>query len=102
MSKYSVILLKELIETKGEETAQSILSTFLCPKNPDIEFFLKNKAIGFELQRISSTHLVFNKNASKPILLGYFTLGYISKQMYDCSNYECIWKVKKAYIALWY
>ena len=75
MSRYTVTTLKELIEIQGEERVTSILSDYLSPKNSDIEDFLKYKAVLFDRQRISSTHLVFRRSVSQPILVGYFTLA---------------------------
>ena len=51
------------------------LSTYVCPKNKDIEEFLLTKAIDFALQGIAQTHLVVVDTARGPELLGYFTLA---------------------------
>ena len=68
MSRYTVTTLKELIEIQGEERVTSILSDYLSPKNSDIKNFLKFKAVLFDRQRISSTHLVFCRSVSQPNL----------------------------------
>jgi|GEM_PF-6331513 len=47
MSGISVILLRDLIEEMGEDFARSTLSSFLSPKNPDVENFLHRNAIEF-------------------------------------------------------
>ena len=64
-------MLKEL----GEDKLKIILSTYLCPYNQDIEYFLSDKAIEFSRQRIAATHLVFTSYKTKPVLIGYFTLA---------------------------
>ena len=52
------------------------LSEFSCPKNKDVETFLKNKAILMTKAGIAQTHLVFAKNTNgKQCLVGYFALA---------------------------
>ncbi|MBQ9200646.1 MAG: GNAT family acetyltransferase [Lachnospiraceae bacterium] len=62
-----------LIEDYGEEFVQKTLEEFFCPKNPEIENFLHQKAITFAKRRISITYLVFDE---KMQLIGYFTLTH--------------------------
>ncbi len=50
-----------------------VLSGFSCPKNPDVEHFLKNSAIEFTKKSQSVTYLVFSVESKE--LLGYFTLA---------------------------
>ncbi len=57
-----------------------ILSSFSCPKDLDIEDFLKNKnkAIQLEKLSLSRTYLIFDEeqlNQEKFLLLGFFTLA---------------------------
>ena len=59
ISGYKVISLNDLIEQLGEERVDSILSSFSCPLNEDVEQFLRTKAMVFDNQSISRTHLVF-------------------------------------------
>ena len=53
------IKLNELIEAIGEEKVKSILSSFVCPLNKDVEDFLRNKAIVFSARNFAKTNLVF-------------------------------------------
>ncbi|MDR2162814.1 MAG: N-acetyltransferase [Clostridiales Family XIII bacterium] len=53
---------------------QSLLSTFSSRYDPDIEQFLKERAIDFSNRGIARTHLVMLRTVDTPILLGYFTL----------------------------
>lgn len=73
---YKRILLSELISEAGEKNAENILSCFSCPKDPDIDNFLKKNAIDFAKRGITSTHLVFcesdDADGIGPILVGYF------------------------------
>ena len=56
MTGYWQASLKDMIDVRGEAVMQNELSRFSCPLNPDIEYFIKAKAIEFEkwdlLQRI--------------------------------------------------
>lgn len=74
-SGYLCISLLDMIENLGESYVNGILSSFLCPKNHDVEDFLKNKAIVFSQQGISVTHLVFCETSEKLALVGYFCLS---------------------------
>lgn len=56
----------------------SILSSFCCEKDPEIEDFLKNKAVEFEKLNKSRTYIVFDEERllnGEPIILGYFSLS---------------------------
>lgn len=77
MSGYIGINLRDIIrdEELGESAAKSILSQFSCPLNPDVEHFLKNSAIVFTKQSISSTYLIFASYKGEYVLVGYFTLA---------------------------
>ena len=63
------------MEESGEDAAKGILSSFSCPLNPDVENFLKYKAIEFAKQGLSQTHLVFASYRDEIVLVGYFTLA---------------------------
>lgn len=75
MGGYQIIHLSDMVEALGEDEVKSILSTFSCPLNKDVENFLKSKAITFSKQGIAKTHLVFTTYKGKPCLIGYFTLA---------------------------
>lgn len=75
MSGYIGINLKEMLEQIGEVETKSILSDFSCPLNPDVENFLRNTAIEFSKQGISSTYLVMASYKEKYVLVGYYTLS---------------------------
>ena len=57
----------------GEPALNELLSGFSCPKNPDVERFLKKSAIEFTKKNQSVTYLVVS--AEDVRLLGYFTLA---------------------------
>lgn len=61
-SKYSVINIRRYLKNDnpkiGEDRLLQVLSGFSCPKNPDLELFLKNSSI--DLQRKTSLlHILF-------------------------------------------
>ena len=64
-----------LIEAVGEDRVSEILSQFSCPLNPDVEAFIRRKAISFAKQGYSQTHLVFASYRQERVLAGYFTLA---------------------------
>lgn len=59
----------------GESAVKSLLSSFSCPLNPDVEHFLKHTAIEFAKQSISSTYLILASYQDKYVLAGYFSLA---------------------------
>jgi len=75
MTGYVIVYLDELVKELGEDRTKSILSSFSCPLNKDVETFLKQKAIEFSIQDLSKTHLVYTSYKDKPELIGYFTLA---------------------------
>ena len=68
--------LHEMIEELGEEKVRNLLSVFSCPQNPDVEQFLKDKAILFSQQGYATTYLVFMSYQGNPVLVGYYALAY--------------------------
>ena len=77
MSGYVGMNLKDILQDDclGEDEARRFLSSFSCPLNPDVEGFLKNKAIEFSKQGISSTYLIMASYRTQYVLVGYFTLA---------------------------
>ena len=52
MINYVQTNILDMIEYVGEDNCQNILSSFVCPLNPDVEDFIRTKAITFAKQRI--------------------------------------------------
>lgn len=75
MAGYSLINLINLIEVLGEEQVKQFLSNFSCPLNPDVESFLRTKAIEFSKQGFAQTHLVLASYKKEQVLVGYFSLA---------------------------
>ena len=83
MDGYVQVSLGDMIEQIGEVIAvKSILSSFSCPMNPDIEYFLKHRAIEFAKQSMTPTHLIFSSYKDKLELIGYFSLTIKTFRVY--------------------
>lgn len=76
LTKYNTINIRKYFEFEnpkdGEDLLSSDLSDFSCPKNPDVEKFLKQQAIEFTKKNQSVTYLIYSAEDAE--LLGYFTL----------------------------
>lgn len=75
MMGFFKVSLKKMIDEIGENKVKNILSDFLCPKNIDVENFLKNKAVEFEKHGWSATQLVYTSYKEKLVLIGYYALA---------------------------
>lgn len=78
MDKFSYINIREYLvqeSTKeiGEADLRAAISDFSCPRNLDVETFLKKNAIEFTKKNQSVTYLVFANEDGK--ILGYFTIA---------------------------
>ena len=75
--KYLVINIRRYLNSDnpklGEDSLLQVLSEFSCPKNPDVEKFLKNNSIEFTKKSQSVTYLV--RSPEDGGLLGYFTIA---------------------------
>lgn len=74
MHGFNIVNLSDLLEEIGEERTKDILSSFLCPLNSDVEYFLCDKAVEFSKQSIAQTHLLFASHKKNDVLVGYYTL----------------------------
>lgn len=98
MSGYVRINLRDILndEVLGESVAKDTLSSFSCPLNPDVEYFLHHTAIEFSKQSISSTYLIMASYRSENVLCGYFTLA----NKIFCIEKDCLpnrkWKHRMA------
>jgi hypothetical protein len=73
-----LVSLEEFLKVASEEKFLEVISNFICLKDPDIEYFIKNKALLFEMKAKSRTYLIFDEDAmveGKFILLAYFTIA---------------------------
>lgn len=72
MQEYNVVQLLDLVAKIGEEKVKKLLSAFLSPLNPKIEYFVKNRALEFSRRKTSITHVVIDEEA---YMVGFFTLA---------------------------
>ena len=64
------------MEELGEEALKADLSYFVSEKNPEIEEFIREKAIEFAKRKLSITYLI--TDTTDGVILGYFTLTHKS------------------------
>lgn len=64
------------LDLLGEENLKLELSRFVSAKNPDIEEFIKEKAIAFAKGKLSITYIL--SDMEDGAILGYFTLTHKS------------------------
>lgn len=58
MSSYAVTNILDLMDAIGEDELQLLLSDFTCPKNKEIENFVRTNAVEFAKRKMSITYLV--------------------------------------------
>ena len=76
-NKYHCFSIRDHINSRDEEKRNLLsfcLSSFSCPKNPDIERFLKKSAVEFTKKQQSVTYFVIT-NSNPLLFAGYFTLA---------------------------
>ena len=56
-----MLKIQDVRENIGVNEFNSLINQFKCTLDPDIESFLKNKAVDFEKRRLSSTYLIFDE-----------------------------------------
>lgn len=85
MAKFIQIRLSEMLSELGENQVKSILSSFVCEKNKDVQMFLRDKAVEFSKQGLAKTTLVYwvSDDEVEKYLVGYFTVA---------SKYLCVSK----------
>lgn len=76
-NRYSVVNIRHYLNIDnpklGEHRLFQVLSGFSCPRNPDVERFLKKSSVEFTKKNQSVTYLVFDISSMR--LVGYFTLA---------------------------
>ncbi len=74
MNEFYLLSLYEIAgNTELESLVSRLIRNFTCPRNAEIEDFLKCKALDFARRKCSITYLVLDEEAR---LLGYFTLAH--------------------------
>ena len=80
MSSFETVNILDMIDAIGEEELQLILSDFSCPKNQEIEHFVRKNAIEFARRKMSITYLVIDEESR---IAGIFTLIHKAVQLLD-------------------
>lgn len=75
MIGFKVVNLDLLLQVKSEEQIRTILNDFESPLNPDIESFLKYKAVEFSKSAIAKTYLVMASYQGANQIAGYFSVS---------------------------
>ena len=76
---------------------QEIFRTFKCSRNPDVETFLHEKALEFELRHRSRTYLWLYPNSGKLIVAGYVSLALDVVELPDSLSKTLKKKLSKGY-----
>lgn len=83
----NLVRLDDMVAELGEEAVKNEhLLLFECENNPDIEFFLRQKAIEFSKHGWAKTHLVYMSFKGEPVLVGYFALTSGKPVLVDVSK----------------
>lgn len=64
----------DMLDASGEEAVGLYLSTFSCPLNREIEFYIQNRAIDFARRKLSITYVISDEADGE--ILGYFALAH--------------------------
>ncbi|WKB35022.1 hypothetical protein QS257_14890 [Terrilactibacillus sp. S3-3] len=68
-----VVHLSEMLKNVSEEEVRNLLSSFSCEANPEVQYFLRDKAIQNEYRSFTKTYLVLNVDEPYDIV-GYFSI----------------------------
>lgn len=63
----------DLCEAQSEEKVESVLSSFSCERNSDIELFVRCKALEFNERGAASSYLVFDVDSAS--FVGFYALA---------------------------
>lgn len=100
-SDYCIINLREYLNgniysTSEENGIKAVLSDFLCDRNPDIQKFIRDKAIEFAKRDQTVTYLVFDDESH---LISYFALSVKAVEI-DAEGLSETVKRKISYVGL--
>ncbi len=97
MRDYTVVNILDLMDAIGEDESRTILSGFFCPKNAEIETFVKKNAIEFAKRKISITYLVID-NESRVVAM--FALTHKAVQIMSAGLSSTVRKKIQRYAQL--
>lgn len=82
MNEYKVFNILDMVEAIGETNLKELLSDFCCPKNEEIQQFVRVNAYEFARKKLSVTYLVVNEDN---YIAGIFTLAHKAIEIGDAS-----------------
>lgn len=97
MSNYTAVNILDMIDSIGEDKVNRILSDFSCPKNDEIEAFVKKNALDFAKKKMSVTHLVVNEQGE---LAAIYTLAHKAVEISDAGLSSSIRRKLRRYAQL--
>lgn len=80
MNEYMVFNILDMGNAIGETNLKELLSDFYCPRNEEIENFVKNNAYEFARKKLSVTYLVVNEDN---YIVAIFTLAHKAIEVSD-------------------
>ena len=78
MNHYEAVNILDMLNAIGEDAVKNILSDFSCPKNFEIESFVKQNALEFAKRKMSITYLVIDEEGQ---LAAIFALTHKAVQL---------------------
>lgn len=78
MNQFEAVNILDMVNAIGEDAVKAVLSDFSCPKNMEIECFVKQNALEFAKRKMSITYLVIDENGT---LVAIFTLTHKAVQL---------------------
>ena len=78
MSQCEAVNILDMVNAIGEDGVSRVLSDFSCPKNPEIEHFVKQNALEFAKRKMSITYLVVDNEGN---LVAIFALTHKAVQL---------------------
>ena len=76
INQYKIVPLDKILGYEdGENIFNNIIRDFSCPKNNDVEHFLKKSALPNQRMNLSRTNLVFLPQGDEHLLVGYYSLA---------------------------
>lgn len=80
MDEYRVFNILDMAEAIGETNLKELLSDFCCPKNEEIQHFVRDSAYEFARKKLSVTYLVVNEDN---YIAAIFTLAHKAVEIGD-------------------
>lgn len=90
--EYSVVTILDYIELMGEESVPEVLSDFSCPKNKEIENFVRNNVVEFAKRKMSITYHLLDEYSR---ILAIFVTTHKAVQIWEKSFLPLCKKIQR-------